>query len=182
MAAHSYTAVGTAVTIPANSTAKSMLALFNGVGSGQVLRVYRVWVQNSITAAAVAGALFTLELRRTSAGSGGSAVTPTKHDSTASAIAAQVVVSTGQTVTVTDLIRRVQWSTDETSSVANANVESLQIIPAISYMFDVGYCETNVEPIVCREGFGVSVQFPSNAASASIGQLDAFIEFTMDTV
>ena len=84
--AQTYTAAGIGVAFGNN---KSMLGIFNGVGSGRVVRVYRVWVLNNQTAA-VTGVLTTWTLRKTSAQSAGTAITPTKHDTASETAPAQV--------------------------------------------------------------------------------------------
>jgi hypothetical protein len=46
--ADTFTAAATGATFASN---KSMLGLFNGAGSGRVLRVYRIWCLNNQTSA-----------------------------------------------------------------------------------------------------------------------------------
>lgn len=155
---------------------KAMLGVYNGVGSGKVLKVYRVWALNN-GVAAVTGVMTNLELRRLTSGSGGSAITPMKHDSTSLSFPAQIVVSTGMTVVTSDLFRRVAWSNDEAAANATATMDELETIPALTCLWDVGYNDLNVEPIVCREGYGCAL---INTGNTAVGTLDVFMEVTME--
>lgn len=178
MAQRAYTAVASGV---AFAGSKAMLGIFNGAGSGQVLRVYRVWLQNSQTSVSVIGGYNIMTLHRTTAGSAGTAVTPTKHDSTAGALHANVIVSHNQTVTTSSSFRRFLWSTDENASYTTISSDSFESFPSLSCVFDSGHFnETAVTPIVLREGFGIAVY--CTTATFTVGALDSFIEFTMDTV
>lgn len=76
--AQTYRAVVSGATFAAN---KSLLTVFNGSGSGRVVRVKKVWQLNNQTVA-VTGVITTMELRRISASSGGTAATYVKLDTT----------------------------------------------------------------------------------------------------
>lgn len=152
---------------------KSLLSLFNGVGSGRVLRVYRVWALNNQTAG-VTGVMTMLELRRITASTGGTAQTPVKHDTASSNLPAQVTAAAGPTDTVSDLFRRVLWSADE-PAVGTGTNDELECLPANGLLWDAGYADTNVEPLVLREGQGLSLRQPG---ANVIGVVDVMIEFT----
>lgn len=171
MASNTYTGAAVGVSFAAN---KSMIGLYNGTGSGQILRVYRIWILNNQTVA-VTGTITNLEIRRCTALSGGTSLTPIKHDSNNTAIPGQVIASTGGSPTLTDLFRRALWSTDEPSANATATIDELQTLIPLGCIWDVGYGDATVEPIVCREGQGVSLQ----SLGATTGVADVFIEFTM---
>jgi hypothetical protein len=165
---HTLTVQGTAF-----ASNKSLLSLFNGAGSGRVLRVYRVWALNHQTAG-VTGVMTALELRRITASSGGTAQTAIKHDTNSATLAAQITAATGPTDTVDALFRRVLWSADE-PAVGSGTNDELECLPANGLIWDAGYADTNVEPIVLREGQGVSLRQPGANA---IGVIDVMIEFT----
>jgi hypothetical protein len=147
---------------------KCMLGVFNGAGSGRIVRIYRVWTLNNGTAA-VTGVMTNFEMRRTSAGAGGSAIT-------SEAFPAQIIVSTNQTVTTTDLFRRTTWSNDEATGNAACSMDELETLPPLNCIWDVGYGDTNVEPIVLREGYGLAV---INTGNTAVGTVDVFFEVTL---
>jgi hypothetical protein len=165
---HTVTVQGTAF-----ASNKSLLSLFNGAGSGRVLRVYRVWALNHQTAG-VTGVMTAIELRRITASTGGTAQTPVKHDTNSAALVAQITAAAGPTDTVTDLFRRVLWSGDE-PAVGTGTNDEMECLPANGLLWDAGYGDSNVEPITLREGQGLSLRQPG---ANTIGVIDVMFEFT----
>lgn len=170
--AATYTLAGIGVTF---GNGKHMLSLFNGVGSGKILRVYRAWMLNNQTSA-VTGVLTTMALRRTSAQSGGTAITATKHDTTSAAIPAQVLSAAGATVTNTGdvQLRTWVWSNDEPSA-SSATSDELECLIPLNLVWD-STGSTDLEPIVLREGEGVTMH---HSGTTAVGVADFFLEFTV---
>lgn len=154
---------------------KSMAGLFNGAGSGRVLRVKRVWVLNNQTAA-VTGVLTTFEIRRSTAQSSGTSVTPVKHDTSSSSLPAQVLSANGATVTsaAADAVRKFVWSNDEPAASAGTSDELECLVP-LNCVFDAATGDADLEPLVLREGFGIDVR---HTGSSAVGVADVIIEFT----
>lgn len=170
--AQTYTLSATGVTLAAN---KALLGVYNGSGSGRIVRVYRVWcLNNQVTA--VTGVVGVLELRRITTGSGGTAITPVKHDSNNESFPAQVVVSSNMSVTTSSLMLRSFWSSDEPQAGV-ISIDEMQTVPAMNLLWDTAYSGTNVEPIVLREGYGLALM---NITSA-VGIADVFFEVTMES-
>lgn len=156
------------------ANAKHMASLFNGSGSGRVLRVFRIWILNNQTAA-VTGVLTTFSLRRSTSQSGGTAVVSVKHDSASSNLPAQVLSATGATVNnaaVNDL-RKWMWSNDE-PAVSSAVSDELECLIPLNCIWD-STGDDRIEPIVLRETEGLTVQ---HTGSSAVGLCDIFIEFT----
>ncbi len=158
------------ITFAAN---KCLASIFNGVGSGAVLRVYRVFIYNN-QHIAVTGVLTNIELRKLSASSGGTTIVPVKHDTASAALAAEIVTGTNQTITPTDVFRRIIWSTDEPSGNAAMTIDEFQTLHPLCCVWSQGYADTTMDPIVLREGEGFGVI----NTGASVGQCDIVIEFT----
>lgn len=167
-----FTAVFAGVTFGNN---KSMAALFNGSGSGVVLRVKRVWMLNNQTSA-VSGVLTTFSLRRSTAQSSGTSVTPTKHDTNSSSLPAQVLCAHGATVTsaAADAFRNWLWSNDEPAASTGTSDEYECLIP-LNCVWDSATGDADLEPIVLREGYGLDIR---HTGSTAVGVADLFIEFT----
>lgn len=170
--AQTYTLGAVGATFASN---ESMLGLFNGVGSGRIIRVYRVWVLNNQTAG-VTGVLTTWTMRRSSAQTGGTAITPTKHDSNSETAPAQVVAATGGTVTLTGdvALRAWVWSNDEPAASTASSDEFECLIPLNCVWDSTG--DANIEPLVLREGQGVSIH---HSGSSAVGLADVFLEYTL---
>lgn len=171
--AQTYTLSGQAV---AFGNAKHMLSIFNGVGSGRIVRVYKVIVLNNQTAA-VTGVLTTFGLRRTSAQSAGTSITPTKHDSASESMPAQVLTASGATVTNTADVqyRTWVWSNDEPAASSGTSDEFECLVP-LNIVWDSSTGAGTLEPIVLREGQGLTVQ---HSGSSVVGVVDIFIEYTL---
>lgn len=174
--AATYTAVATGVTF--STTGKVLLQIFNASGSGVILKVYRIWLLNTQTAA-VTGVLPPIELRRiTAISTTGSptTVTPSKHDTNSATLPAQVTVNYGNTsVTSTDVFRALIRSSDE-PAVGTFSIDELSAIVPFNAIWDSGYGSTNIEPLVCREGQGIIVYNVGIASAA--GFYDIIAEFT----
>ncbi len=157
------------------ASGKHMISLFNGAGSGRILRVYRAWLLNNQTAG-VTGVMTTLELRRSSAQSGGTAITPIKHDTNSSNLPAQVLCAQSATVTAAagDVFRKIMWSNDEPATGVGTNDE-LECIPALMEIWNAGYGDSNVEPITLREGQGLTLL---HTGTSAVGNVDVGFEFT----
>lgn len=160
---------------------QSLLALWNGAGSGVVLRVYRVWVENVSQDVAITGAVGILNLSRITASTSSNWVlSPLKCDANNTALPVQVTAGCKFTVTTSDVFRRLPWSNNEPVQ-QTMNIDSMECVGGICYLFDTGYNDSNTQPIVCRESQGVSVQAVSGftaTAPANAGYVDVFIEFT----
>lgn len=171
--AQTYTAAFLAVAFGNN---KSMAAILNGAGSGRIVRIKRIWILNNQTAA-VTGVLTTFALKRSSAQSAGTAVTPTKHDTASEAMPAQVLVATGATVTQTSdvALRQWMWSNDE-PAVSSGTSDEFECLVPLTCVWDSATGDADIEPIVLREGQGIDVR---HTGSTTVGVCDIFVEFTL---
>ena len=149
---------------------KSMLGLYNG--GSNVLRVYRFCCFNTHTVA-VTAALTAMQIRRLTALSAGTTVTPVKHDTSSSALSSVTCVH-GGTATGSDIFRRFMWLLEEatTTGVTQANWEVL--IPVGILFFPTGG-DSNLEPIVCRNTSGADIY---NAGAGAVTTMEFEMTFT----
>jgi hypothetical protein len=173
--AQTYTVAAVGATFGNN---KSMLGVFNGVGSGRIIRVYRVWTLNNQTAG-VTGVLTTWTMRRTTAQSGGTAITPTKHDTLSETAPAQALFATGATATLSSdvALRAWMWSNDE-PVVSSATSDEFETLIPLNCVWDATG-DANIEPLTLREGQGVSIH---HSGSSAVGLCDVFLEYTLASV
>ncbi len=153
---------------------KSMATIFNGVGSGKVIKIWRILFLNNQTVA-VSGVLTSLEMRRITATSGGSDIVAVSMDSTNSALNAGIAIKTGTSDTFTDLLKTIIWSCDEPTAGGNT-LDEYEMIPAFNYVWDVGYGDPNINPLVLRAGEGMTIKH--NGSYAGGATMDISIEFT----
>lgn len=156
------------------NTNKSLLALFNTAASGKILRVYRVWLANNQVSTVASGGMAVIQLLRITAASAGTPIVPKAFDTTATALGT-VVAGTNMTVTDSSIFRRISWSYDEPTVQTGTNDE-FETFQFWSILWDTGYNDSNVEPLVLREGEGVSIK---NTTTLTANFIDCFIEFTV---
>lgn len=150
---------------------RSLLAIYNG--GANVIRAYRYCIFNTHTVA-VTAALTTMQVRRLTALTVGTTVTPVKHDTSSSALTSVSCGSNNATVTATDVFRRFMWLLEEatTTGVTQANWEVL--IPVGIVFFPTGG-DTNLEPITCRNTYGTDIY---NSGAGAVSTQEFEITFT----
>jgi hypothetical protein len=172
--AESFTAYFNAVTFAAS---KAMAGILNSHAT-ELLRIRRVGLLNAQTAA-VTGVICQLELRfypATFTYSGGTTVTPTKHDSTNTLPASATIQHNGTPGGSTgEVLRRVFWSSDE-PAISAATIDEMEANVPMNIIWDAGYGEDDVQPLVLRQNQGIVVFNTTGAA----GLLDTWIEFTRE--
>ena len=172
--AKTYTAAAIGIAFASN---KSLLGLYNAHASRKV-RLYRVWLLNNQTAA-VTGVITTMTLRKISALSAGTAVTPVAHNTGDVSVDLTSVTSvTGGTFTNTgdNAFRQIIWSTDE-PAVSSATSDELQCIVPLNCIWD-STGDSNIEPLTLNTNEGWHVLQPGTNA---VGILDVYFEFTVAT-
>lgn len=157
----------------AYASSKDMLNVFNGTSSARIIRVYRAyWLNNGTTA--VTGVLTTAQCRRITAASAGTAVTPVKHDTNSSNLDANTTCGTNQTTTGSDIFRRFLFVNEEPVVAGTTQANWLTLIP-FAEVWNAGYGDTNVEPVVCRATQGFQL---FHSGTSAVGSADLELEFT----
>lgn len=161
----------------AYASGKSMLDLANESDSARILRAYRLYHFNNGTAS-VTGVLTTMRVYRSAIGAsaptGGATVTPVAHDTGNSALDAGTTAGTGRTITDGDLFRQYLWSNDE-PAVSGSTMDEWELFVPFAEIWNAGYGDSNVQPIVCRAAEGVHIKHQGTSA---VGSADFEIEFT----
>lgn len=155
---------------------RCMIGIYNGLGSGKVVKVYRITALNNQTVA-VTGTNVILRLIKISTGSGGLFLNPTKHDSLSPSLPSQIVCSTNMSYTQQYILRNLYWSNDEPLQTTAGSVDEFQLLPRFQNIWESSYKDISVDPIVCRQGQGVALV---NTTNTSVGIADFFIEFTVE--
>lgn len=170
--AKTYTASAIGVAFASN---KSLLGVLNAHATRKV-KLYRAWQLNNQTTG-VTGVLTSCALRKISALSGGTAVTPAQHDTGNTSVdLTSVTCVTGGTATNTgdNALRVWMWSGDE-PAVSGATSDEFQcIIPLMCLWDSTG--DSNIEPVVANTTEGWHIVQPGANA---VGISDLFMEFTV---
>jgi hypothetical protein len=161
----------------AYASAKYMIDIFNGGSSAKTIKVYRMWMFNNGTAA-VTGVLTAVQVKRTSAGSGGTSITPVAHNLGNTALDANTTAGTGRTVTSTSIFRQILYQNDE-PTVTTLDMDALLTLVPFAELWNSGYGDSNVQPLTCRaaNAEGICIQQPGANA---VGTADMELEFTSE--
>jgi len=161
----------------AYASAKYMIDLFNGAASAKTLKLYRMWIFNNGTAA-VTGVLTSLQIRRSSAASGGTTITPVAHNLGNTALDANSTSGTGRTITSSSIFRQILWQNDE-PTVTTLDMDALLTLVCFAEIWNSGYGDSNVQPLTCRasNAEGICLFQPGSNA---VGTADVEIEFTSE--
>lgn len=168
--AATFVARASAITFAAT---KSMLSLWNGAGTARVIRAYLLYMFNSNTTG-VTGVLTTMQLRRITASSSGTSVTPVKFDTNSSNLDANTTSAYGATVTGSDIFRSFIWSNEEPTTIGSG-YNNLELLVPFAEWGRYGVDSSNLEPIVCRASQGVDIY---HSGSSTVSSVDAEIIFT----
>jgi hypothetical protein len=163
-----------------------MLGIFNGTGSGKIIRLYRAFMLNNQTAA-VTGLNVRMKVDRFTTGSGGVELLVVKHDTQSPSLPSQIVCSTNMSFTTDVTLKRFLWSSDEPLAGDNANIDEFQTLSKFGKVvnFDWSYYNSTIQPYVLRQGYGVGLvcenSFNVSTIAAAVGSADIFFEFTVET-
>ena len=163
-----YYALADAVAFAAN---KQMLSILNAAGSGKMIVLKKLFLID-LAIAAVTGVALRQDVKRITAHSGGTAITPQSADSTNPALPAEVTVRTGATsVTEGALLFPMTFSNDEVG--ATQAFPSAQLLAGLNW-FPEGQ---EVQEIRLREGEGLTIK---NITTTVIGSFAYLLVFTVD--
>jgi hypothetical protein len=168
--AATWRATGSAI---AYASGKSMLDVFNGGASARIIRVYRSYWFNNGTAS-VTGVLTTGQITRTTTGTGGTTVTPVKHDTNSGALDANTTCGSNRAPTATDIFRRFLFVNEEPVVGGLTMANWLTLVP-FAEIWNAGYGDTNIEPLTCRTTQGVQML---HSGASAVGTADLEHEFT----
>lgn len=154
---------------------KNMAAILN-THATEKIKIRRIGLLNAQTAA-VTGVLCAIELRlytATATLAAPTAVVPVKHDSTKAAPTSATIGHAGTPGGTPAVLRRIFWSSDE-ATISTGTLDEWETLVPLNIIWDAGYYDPIVEPLVLNQNEMVSVYNVSGAA----GLLDVWIEYTV---
>ena len=163
-----YYALADAVTCAQN---KQVISILNDTGSGKVVALKKLFIINT-QLSNVTGVALRSDVKRATAHSGGTVVTPASADSANPAIPAQITVRTAATsVTESTLLFPLTYTNDE--------VGATQAFPTAQLMAGLNWFPegAEVQEVRLREGEGLTIKQITNS---SVGQFAWLIVFTVD--
>jgi hypothetical protein len=158
----SYPVYSAVVSASASAASKHHLVIYNGTGSGKTIDILEVKVSIGSTAAVTGiGGQEYLLYRTTTAGAGGTAVTPNKMDTTNADLPAAITIQTAPTTapTLSTLVAVGRLNPEETGADVNTIIYKQEI---------------HEQPLTLSEEQGITVQ---QYGTAGVGTLDVTIKF-----
>ena len=148
---------------------KQHISLFNNAGSNQVVSIKKIFHIN-LSLAAVTGVAVRFDVKRTSAQSGGTAITAQSMDSTDPALAS-VLVATGATVTEGALLYPVTTQNDEIAA-SNAAVANY-----LMQMGNLALESPEMKEMRLNPGEGMTIK---QITSTTVGSFAWLVAFTVE--
>lgn len=161
----------------AYASAKNMLDLFNSSSSAKLIKLFRMWIFNNGTTG-VTGVLTALQIKRSSASSGGTSITPIAHNLGSTALDANTSCGTGRTVTSAGIFRQILYQNDE-PSVTTLDMDALLTLVCFAEIWNSGYGDSNVQALACRASNNEGITLLQPGANA-VGSCDVELEFTSE--
>jgi len=149
---------------------KHFLSLLNASGSGRIVKVRKLFLIN-LQLAAISGVSVQFDVRRASAHSGGTLLTPETFDTANAALPAQITARAGATVTTGGLLFSHATNNDEVG-LTNAFPT-----PQIQAMMNLMMEHPSMQDLVLREGQGFTVQ---NVTSTTVGSYGVLAGITVE--
>jgi hypothetical protein len=149
------------------ANSKQHFSLFNGSGSGVVVRVQKLFITNMVETA-VSGGARRLDVKKITTCSAGTDITPRKQDSNNDDLPVQVLVKTGATVTEGAIIFPLVFPDDEMLLTQNSMAQ--QIFSGTNWMPE-GY---ELQEYALREGQGLTIKQITNSTAGTASWIVLF--------
>lgn len=162
---------------------KNMYALVNHTGSGQIVDVYRIWMPTIQTSTVTGGTCLVELWQCTSVASftAGTAQTFVKHDTNSGAVNANVIANSGTSTVLTKNTKIANYTRyTEEFAVSDAAMEAFSTyFYPVTFIWDIGYGDSNIQPIRLREGEGIVLYTPSTGGGTYVGSVDITVEMNI---
>jgi hypothetical protein len=153
------------------ANSKQHISVFNGSGSGKIVRIKKLYMINASDGTLISGAAIRMNVRLITACSGGTDLTANKHDILNDDVPAQVLLKTNATVTESSLLYPLTISNDE-NLITGADMSS-QLRAGINWQPE----GAEIQEYALREGQGFTVRQVTNA---TVGAYHWFIVFSVE--
>ena len=153
------------------ANSKQHISIYNGSGSGKVVRISKLFMTNMLANVVVTGGARRLDVKRATNFSGGSDLIPLKHDSINDDVPAQILLKTGATVTEGVLLFPLVFPDDEMLLTQNSAAQ--QIFSGINWIPE----GIEIQEVTLNEGEGMTIKQVTNS---TVGITTWIIVFTLE--
>lgn len=150
---------------------KQMFSLFNGSGSGKIVKLHTLRFFN-MQISPVTGVELEIEIKLITARSSGTTVTPAKVDSQNAALPSQIVAAHNSTVTEGAVLFSVMAVNEEISTTNNELIAN-----TLRQLGNLLPHSEHTQPLTLREGEGITLKC---ITSTTLGQAGTFCAFTVE--
>lgn len=149
---------------------KQHFSLFNGSGSGRVIRVQKLFMTNMVETA-VSGGTRRIDVKKITACSGGTDITPIKQDSLNDDLPAQILIKTTATVTEGAIIFPLIFPDDEMLLTQASGAQ--QLFSGINWIPE----GLELQEYTLREGEGLTIKQITNS---TVGNVTWIVLFSVE--
>lgn len=153
------------------AASKHHLSIFNGVGSGKVVRINKLFITNMLANVVVSGGIRRLDVKKATVVSGGTNLAALTHDTTNSEIPAQILLKTGATVTDGALLFPLIFPDDEMLLTQNSMAQ--QIFSGINWIPE----GLEIQEVTLNEGEGMTIK---QVTTSTVGITTWIVVFTLE--
>jgi len=151
------------------AASKYHISIMNASGSGKLVRVIKLFAVN-IRVASVTGGMVRFDVHKTTAHSGGTAITAEKLDTLNGNLPAQITLATAPTsVTLGNRIFGFAVTGEETGATMALNL-GFTALAGLNLMFE----SDRIQELILREGQGVAVRQITSSTAGTYGWLMLF--------
>lgn len=140
------------------ANSKQHISIFNGVDSGKLVRIKKLFMVNASDGTLISGAMIRMNVRLITTCTGGVDLEYRKHDALNDDVPSQILLKTNATVTEDALLFPLTICNDE-ALITGADM-STQLRAGINWQPD----GAEIQDVVLREGQGYTVRQVTNAA------------------
>lgn len=143
------------------AASKQHVSIFNGSGSGKVVKVQKLYVTNMVLTT-VAGGIRRLDVKKISACSSGTDITPIPQDSSNDTLPAQILIKTTATVTEGAILFPLVFPDDEMLLTQNSMAQ--QLYSGINWIPE-GF---ELQEYTLNEGEGITVKQITSSTAGTV--------------
>ena len=152
---------------------KQHFSIFNGAGSGQIIRISKIFITNMLANVVVSGGARRIDVKKATSVSTGNDITPFKADTSNPDIPSQILIKTGATVSEGALLFPLVFPDDEMLLTQNSMAQ--QIYSGINWIPE----GIEIQEVTLREGEGMTIK---QITSSTAGIVTWIVGFTLEDV
>lgn len=153
------------------AASKQHLSIYNGEGSGMVLRINKLFITNMLANVTVSGGARRFDVKRATAFSAGTDIVPVAHDTSTGVIPSEILIKTGCSLTEGALLFPLVFPDDEMLLTQNSMAQ--QLFSGINWIPE----GLEIQDLTLNEGEGITIK---QVTSSSVGVTTWIVIFNIE--